>query len=185
MVGSDGKPLGYVLKTLDSGTMKLVGATDANTSELNNNYNLVWHVGGTNVTVNSTEAGKTGIQTATIDVNDSTQKITPVTLTVNVSGTRYYGDKMNAKGVTGGGNAWNKNYNVTVADGTLKNGETLLGGDVLYTTTSTITGAEKVNDVLAKIDKDYTTTATKQIDERTNAATYDVKDYKENGRYSY
>jgi len=93
MVDSSGTVIGYVLKSLDNGSsLKLTGTSDDNTTALNNNYNLKWTAGGTISNVRQTTSS--GVATTTITANDSTQKITPVDLTVTIAGKRDYGTKM-------------------------------------------------------------------------------------------
>jgi hypothetical protein len=78
-------------------TVSFVGTTSAYTTNLANNYNLVWKAGGDttlNTTNNTTNNTTPWRGTQNFKVADSTETINPVTLTVTVAGERDYGTTM-------------------------------------------------------------------------------------------
>jgi filamentous hemagglutinin family protein len=176
MVDASGNVLGYVLTSTNfndgktgSPTISFVGTTSAYTTNLANNYNLVWKVGGA-ATLNTTTA--TGASTGTYTIANSTETINPVTLTVTVAGERDYGTTMGQTTYT----TSTTDKTPTLTKGTYNVNLTgLVGTDKVKDTAAEVLNATNVQALVNGIeDKTSEVNATK-ISDHTNAGTYDIK----------
>jgi len=175
MVDANGNVLGYVLTSTNfnggtsTPTVSFVGAgtgdtKTTNTTNLTNNYNLVWKVGG-DASLTTTTAS--GTSTGNYTIANSTETINPVTLTATVAGERNYGTTMGTTTYTtstsGTPTLTKGTYNVNLTG--------LVGSD----TAAGVLNATNVQALVNGVENKTSEVSATKISDHTNAGTYDIK----------
>lgn len=150
-----GKVISYKVTDFADTGIVIKGKSDADTAYLAQNYNFNWVAEGT------TYAG------STVVAKESTQTITPATLTVTVNGNRDYSDLMNTTQMDiNKTNATNGIYNIGVTGVKTNTGDTA----------TNVLDADKLKELLAKVEATTGNSPENQINEKTDVGAYNIKD---------